>query len=295
MRCKIICLIFVVLLSIFVAAEDAPPTLENHQFYGEVHWDADKVVEKVIAKVGDEEFTSTIKTDFCGDNTCSGKYGHDTNNILRVLGKKGDSVLVFVDGVLVQEVLYESGGTTELKLNLATKPLDKPACNPDWDCGTLSECVEGKQTQDCTDKNKCNPDELEKTEEKSCGVTVVETEETITCEYEWDCTTWSSCTSSKQSRMCNRIDICDTLENAILVKFDKPLESKFCFVQGLGELPQKEVTPSIEQFKKDVVEEDEEKEGLSVWVYVGGFMIFLAIIIIAYFVFFRRKQETFYG
>ena len=282
-----------IVLSTFALAEETPPSLDNHQFYGDIHWDATSSLENVIFKLNDKEFVSVIElTPGCGENTCSGRYGYNVDNILRVSGKSGDKVLVFVDGVKVQEVAYESFGVTKLDIDLATLPLDKPGCEQDWKCGSWSACVDDKQTQTCNDANKCEEDALQKTEEKTCGEAVVTDNVTeVSCTYEWDCTPWGSCTSNKKTRTCTRTDNCDGLFSSgtvtSVVKIDKPSVSKFCFVEGIGELPTKKVSPP--EVEKKVVEE----EGLSIWVYVGGFLIFLALVVIIYFVFFRKKEEMY--
>ena len=52
----------------------APPSLENHQFYGEVHWDVGAQPEEVVASVNGESFSTAVEApDYCGENTCTGK------------------------------------------------------------------------------------------------------------------------------------------------------------------------------------------------------------------------------
>ncbi len=106
------------ILSFFVIA-DNPPNLLNHQFYGDVIWTKSTVVPKeVIAKVGNQSFKSLIEDSPCLESTCVRKYGYDSNNILRVQAKAGETIHFFVDNTKVKDYVYSEGEVTELNLDL---------------------------------------------------------------------------------------------------------------------------------------------------------------------------------
>ncbi len=295
-------LIFVVsLLSFAVLAVEEPPSLDNHQFYGAVYWDKTaKDPQYVVAKVGGQTFSSLIKKVVsCGDNTCTGSYGSDPDNILRVQAEDGQTIQFFLDAVAVGKADYQSWEVSELNFNGASFPIEKKGCVEDWKCGSWSDCSAGTQTRSCNDLNKCDSDLLKKKEEQKCGTAATKPASTtdLTCSYDWTCTSWSSCTDSKQIRTCTRIDDCDAAfaagKVAAVIHIDQPVGSQSCISGLTGSLPLKQLpslsAPSVKPTTKPVVEKvSEETAGISVWLYVGIAIIVVAIVGLVWML--RRKS-----
>ncbi len=290
---SVLFLIFVVSgLSFTALAAEQPPSLENHQFYGAVYWDKTaKDPQYVVAKVGVQTFTSLIKKEYCAEKTCTGSYGKDTDNILRVQAQNGQTIQFFLDTLAVGTADYQSWEVSELNLNAASFPIEKKGCVEDWKCGSWSDCSAGTQTQSCTDKNACNSDLLKKKETQSCGTAGTKTASTtdLKCSYQWDCTSWSSCVDSKQTRTCKRIDDCEAQfaagKVAAVIHIDQPAGSQSCISGLTGSLPLKQLpslsAPSVKTMTKPTVVEKttaSTTSGISVWLYVGIAIIVLAIV-----------------
>ncbi len=115
-------IILLVLCSVLVVA--APPSLSNHQFYGEISWEKTAAIPKVVtAKIGSTTFTSTIKAVPCVTDVCKGKYGYDTDNILRVTGS--GTIAFSVDGKAVGTATYKDGDISKLDFDLSKKVVVK--------------------------------------------------------------------------------------------------------------------------------------------------------------------------
>lgn len=270
-------------------AQEAPPSLENHQFYGAVHWDKTaKDPVTVVAKVGTNSFSAVIKKESCGEKTCSGSYGKDADNILRVQASAGATIQFYLDTVkLPLTSVYKAGEVTILDLNVATSPVEKPGCVADWKCSEWSVCSAGKQARSCTDANQCDPDKLKKSETQGCGAGMVQktAADVLECSYQWDCTDWSACVGGQQTRACEQIDDCDSEFAAGTVSsvagYSEPAELQTCVVGLGGSLPLKAAgaTAGLPKSTLPSVKEDvSEQAGLSLWVYAGIVVILLGMI-----------------
>lgn len=208
-----------------------PPSLENHQFFGTVKWNAsDAVPLKVIAKVSSREYASTIKDLSCAADTCNGTYGYTSgsapDNTLRVQASRGESITFFVDTKAVTTTPYVPDGFTRLDLDL-TAPVsagllgsvggnetNETGCTPQWNCTGWSSCFAGWQNRSCSDVKNCNLPQTQPNETQRC--TLGGAEET-SCEYQWACGSWSACVGNLRTRSCTRTDTCDEKEQAGLV------------------------------------------------------------------------------
>ena len=185
---------------------------------------------------------------------------------------------------------YTAGKVTILDLNVATFPVEKSGCIPDWNCASWSSCTAGKETRSCTDQNICNLDKLTKKETRSCGAAVAGAEDSLECSYHWDCAQWGVCIGSQQLRTCTRIDDCDAQFAAgtvsSVVEYAQPTESQSCIAGLAGSLPLKTAgapaglpKSTMPPAKEDISEQaGSEQAGLSLWVYVGIVVILLGII-----------------
>jgi len=66
----------------------------------------------------------------------------------------------------------------------------KKECVPDWKCSDWSDCLDGWQTCQCEDLNKCGTDEGKPEEGRAC-------EED--CIPDWECSDWSECVGERYS------------------------------------------------------------------------------------------------
>ncbi|MBI4151380.1 hypothetical protein HY496_00275 [Candidatus Woesearchaeota archaeon] len=290
----IVLLIFLIFSSLSVLAQEQPPSLENHQFYGKVYWDATaKDPQNVVVKGGSSTFTSVIKKGACSDKTCSGSYGTDADTILRVQAQDGAVLSFYLDLLKVGEKTYQAGGVTVYDINVAKDPFVDPNCIQKWeDCTSWSSCTGGKQSRTCTDSNKCKQDELTRSETQSCGATtnaktadLKPEAEIVKCSYQWDCSGWGTCVNDQQTQTCARIDTCDALFDAgevdLVVEVAKPAEVKACIRGVTGNLPLKTTgaaAPLLPAPVGKVPPSVEEREGISPWVYVGIFALIIGAI-----------------
>ncbi len=291
MNFKIIILtLLTVILSLSVLAV---PNLDNHQFYGTVSWDeGSAVIDSVKLVITGNEIVTPV-TELACDKVCTGKYGYE-GNILRVQGTAGATVQFFLGENQVTTYPYQTGGITELDLDISTVELPKENCDENWDCASWSSCTDGKQKRSCTDLNECDPNYLTSEQEQVCDVTA--------CSMEWLCTEWSSCLTGKKTRTCSRSDSCGV--DALSVS--KPVESKSCVgVNSLVPPPgkigtSKEVSESYlsdekvgsttEQLKKtEKVESVNGEEGMSMTLIFGVILILLALVAV-WFLFLRKKD-----
>lgn len=319
---KIIFVLMLFILAVFVTAEN-PPTLDSHQFYGKVSWDKNLTAapQSVTAKIGTTEFKSSIKSPVCSGTVCSGEYGKDATNILRVSGKNGDKIDFYVLGKLYGSKTYQSDAVEEYNLNFAKEDVTIPeGCEDDWvDCASWSSCVSGKQNRTC--KNECDKT-IESDEERSCtaGTSTTSTSttsgstKTNTCTYLWSCTTWNSCSNNQQFRTCSRTDDCDKKladkQVSSVIKVSRPEEFKSCLV--LTAVAEGTYTPPVFEEETEtcfdgIQNQNEEgidcggscracKEtkaagGISLILYIVGFTLVFLIGVIAL-VYYLRKKGT---
>lgn len=304
---KIIFLFPLLLLISFALAEEQPPSLNNHQFYGFVYWDAynSTAPTTVIAKIGSTEYSSTIsKNPNCPASTCQGTYGSDSDNILRVQGNDNDIITFYLDAVPIPggTKTYQSNQVEKLDFNIASEPFE---CTPDWQYSAWTNNDCGTRTG--TDLNQCNPDQINKTEEISCQTSSSSStqekddkEESPSgpCVYFWDCSKWSSCSNSFQTRTCQRIDDCDQqfADNKVssVIKYDKPVEKKACLV---GKAPQLPLTPpSTPPPSKEPTPVEPTLQTptpkLSTWHYIAGAATLVIIIAVVIFLVWWQKHSS---
>ncbi len=227
----------VLLLSSSFAVAQEPPSLENHQFFGTVTWNASLTTpQKVIAKTSSREFSSLIRDLSCAAalGTCNGTYGYATENILRVQGNRGEQVSFFVDTRKVLNFIYAPDTATRLDLDLTSPPrLEENLtgeCRSNWNCTEWTSCINSWQNRTCLDMNRCDANESTTRETKRClpsgGIGAQRT-----CEYQWSCGPFGSCIGNFRTRTCTQTDDCDVKKAAGLVDTVVPtpaVEEEFC-------------------------------------------------------------------
>ncbi|MBI2667108.1 hypothetical protein HYX13_05855 [Candidatus Woesearchaeota archaeon] len=311
-------LLLVFLSASFVLAQE-PPSLENHQFYGRVTWNAVEArPQQVVAKVGTAEFSTSIKDAACSavTNSCSATYGQSPDT-LRVQGRSGDLILFFVDGRKAGNDTYRADAATELNLDLRTlAPIANDSgnlssnvtngtqtCLSNLNCTTWSVCSNNNQTRSCTDLNACNTSRVTFNQSQSC---ISGTGATAVCEQHWQCTAWSGCVDDERTRTCERDDDCDAKltakEVASIRSVLMPSESESCVSVAPPPSPPPPVQPLATCFDniKNQNEEKvdcggmckaclsekvtEEKKGLPWYLYAGiGLVVALGILAAVYF------------
>jgi hypothetical protein len=286
-------IIFIILAATLVLA--APPSLSNHQFFGDVIWNGTQLKSEVKATIGGNEYTSNIEDGLCTAGECSGRYGISQNNILRVQGDNGDTITFFIDGEEVTTHIYKKDSHTELDLNLILAE-QSLACIPDWNC-TLLECVDSFREKTCVDLNSCNATYVEnitctvnQTEEPEEASGSVDDPISVTnCDYQWQCSTYSTCLNGLKSRTCSRVDTCDLQYSAnpdainVIAK-PKPSETEACFVPSDPDLQQPEPVESCFDNVKNQNEDEVDCGGICPncpgipWYYWGGPLIAIILI-----------------
>ncbi len=147
--------VYIVILLMVVglaAAADAPPSFNNHQFWGTVKWDkAAAIPEFVTVNVGAVSTVVAIKSSPCLDAVCTGTYGQNADNILRVTGEVGDTVEFFVNDKKVAAAAYKSGDATKLDLDATAAAVKPPASK---DTGSSSSTKSSGTTSSGTTTTK---------------------------------------------------------------------------------------------------------------------------------------------
>lgn len=223
--------LLVMLLAMGVLARD-PPSFENQQFLGNVYWDTNVTAaatpQAVTAQLASGSYTSIIKEKLCSESICSGTYGKQADNILRVQGTTGQLIRFYIGSELVGNASYTPDAITPLHFNLSVRMGNgslsdeenetnrtgpRPGCVPNWLCGSWSVCeVNISQLRSCIDRNSCDPDQLSRNETQRCGAntTASASSTAATCTYEWQCTAWGACSpEGEKTRSCQRVDQCD--------------------------------------------------------------------------------------
>lgn len=202
-------IILTIYFSCFVSAE--PPSFNNHQFYGEVSWNKTQVDPKtVVAESSLGNFTSVIEILPCLDTICAGKYGYNADNILRVKGKEGETIIFYLNKKAVNSYTYQNSESTKLDLSLASPAMLKTEeVKIDGSQAGTGPSSDGKKTSDS-------------------GAAPV----TATCTQNWECGSWSLCIGDSQQRKCYRVDTCDKLfaekKVSAVLSSPKPKESQSC-------------------------------------------------------------------
>ena len=103
----------------FIGLAETPPTLDNHQFYGDVFWrEAITAPTEVVAIAGGSSHTTPIRNPRCAEGICSGSYGRDPDTILRLQGTAGQQIVFYLNDEQVGSVAYEAGKAQDLDLFL---------------------------------------------------------------------------------------------------------------------------------------------------------------------------------
>lgn len=203
-----------------------PPSFDNNQFYGKVTWDVDATAPvKVSAVSGLILAESVIKSSNCTAELCTGTYGQDTDNILRITGAKdGDIIIFLVNKINAANSTYNSGSVTELNLSIVTIKA-APKVN---DTPKINETKNESKTN--TTANLTNTTYKNVTDVIIPNVTAPPV--LGNCIQEWDCSSWSACLNNVQTRSCYQVDNCDVqLEQGLIasiVEMPKLPESQGC-------------------------------------------------------------------
>ncbi len=217
-------LISVVLLIMFTSVVYAvPPSFDNHQFYGTVKWDVNITApSKVSAVSGLISAESAIKSVNC-TSECTGTYGLDTDNILRITEAKDGDVIKFYIGTLNPiNYTYKAGSVTLLDLNIVT-PKPAPKVNDTKPESKTNATI--NVTANVTTNVTVNI---------STNATTASTPVVVlgSCTQQWSCSSWKACLNNVQTRSCYRIDDCDVqLEEGLIasiIEVPKLPESQGC-------------------------------------------------------------------
>jgi len=274
----------VVVSSGFVFA-DNPPTFDNEQFYGTVTWvksaTAPSVVSVKVASIG-IVYNSAIKNVACGSRQCTGKYGYDKDNIVRVQAQEGEELVFYVGVVEAKKVSYKAGEIVLLNLpegeaeeastgqaDINQTVIDQIVVNQ-----TVADQTTGQTTQTSASGGQTSGDSA------ADGTGSVSSK----CMNSWLCLDWTSCLQGQQVRTCRDEHKCGT-------NLGKPMEKRSCVSVGEGitsDVPEevRGYEPEVQQPAREVVKEEVPKAEFN-WSYViyggVGLLVLIGLIIGGYF------------
>ncbi len=139
------------------------------------------------------------------------------SNVFSVFNKPKDtsvvSQVVSKTDPTITEVVFKKTETEQKKTEDNTKPINqtpsqtlapinpvsKIKCNPNWQCGNWSNCLNSQQTRVCVDSSSCGDTNKKPATTQSC---------VVVCTPNWQCTDWSVCSNSQQLRVCTDSNNC---------------------------------------------------------------------------------------
>ncbi|MDP3988053.1 MAG: peptidoglycan-binding protein [Candidatus Levybacteria bacterium] len=117
-------------------------------------------------------------------------------------------------GTYTAKVIAERGSAppaeARISINVTSSPI--PACTPNWQCSGFGSCINGQQTQTCTDTNNCGV---------STNVPVLTQSCTVSCIPNWQTGAWSTCVNGQQTRTVTDYNNCGTTTG-------KPSQTQSC-------------------------------------------------------------------
>ncbi len=251
---KVIVLLFVVAVLSALSVADAPPSLENQQLYGTVVWDKSlPTPTQVSVKAGTIVFNSVINVVPCVDAKCSGTYGMEQGNILRVQAAAGEMLAFYVDTVKVLEQVYVPDSATKVDLEWKVVVVEEKK---------VDEVKKENVTEAAAPSGGGSGSTASK--KKSSSGVKNETAALQPCTKSWRCGNgWGECVGGSQTRKCVDEKNCDKLSAEGKVSFViagvKPKEVQSC-VMPLVIVPVKEDVDVLTVGKeKGIVDEEEEE------------------------------------
>ena len=114
-------------------------------------------------------------------------------------------------------------------LSLSTCDRDEPyyscikvnnnICTESWSCSSWGSCSNGNQARTCSDSNNCGTVLNKPVLTQTCDED--DNNHTDTCSQNWNCSEWSSCSGTTQTRTCTDSNSCGNSTG-------KPIESQTC-------------------------------------------------------------------
>ncbi len=215
-------LIIIFLIFVSLAAAENPPSLtEFQQFYGQIT-SLPAGSYTIKAKVGANSYTTSVAAD--------GKYGYSP--AFKVRGSEGQLIeFLLVSGrteTPLSNSTYQNQAITKLDF---VSPLAAGAAGVDG-ADDAAAGGSGPPAGDGAAADSSAPADSNVRPRVPGGTGASQEEEPLpaSCLYNWECSGWSICSGSRQSRTCSRTDNCDSLEvqGVSITKIPRPEESRAC-------------------------------------------------------------------
>ncbi len=159
-------------------------------------------------------------------------------------------------------------------------------CGESWTCTTWTPCDNGIQTRTCIDQNDCGTSENKPPLSQSCEDTQSGSSggsSTGTCLEDWNCTGWSGCEDTKQTRACWDQNNCGTDEN-------KPEDTRNCDEITAIEIVNESTEPiRAGEANQTIIDkttdsggetpEDETPTGYLIWTDYPGYVLIIVLLI----------------
>jgi hypothetical protein len=105
----------------------------------------------------------------------------DESTLKREGYREGDIVGIYIEDIRVGELSYFKPGPNEKYINIPVSKRNliasksafaviERSCEADWQCEEWSECINGIQTRNCADINKCETEEGKPEQRRECEI-----------------------------------------------------------------------------------------------------------------------------
>jgi hypothetical protein len=149
----------------------------------------------------------------CSSNNECGSTGFTGNRFCQ----SGNVYQIYVTYTCNKPGTYSSYCTSDTTAQLVTtcainqycKNGSCTICTPSWSCTGFGSCINGVQTQICTDANNCHDATGEPSQAQSCN-SYNNSSTTTDCTPTWQCNSWNSCSGGQQTRYCYDSNNCGT-------------------------------------------------------------------------------------
>ncbi|MBI2662012.1 hypothetical protein HYX11_00965 [Candidatus Woesearchaeota archaeon] len=283
MRRRLLFILLVFVLSASSIIADNPPNFDNEQFYGTAVWEksatAPSAVSVTVASTG-VVYMSVIKNVVCGSRQCTGKYGYDKDNILRVQAQEEEELVFYLGVVEAKKVYYTAGEVVQLdlpeggvvKASIGQAVINQTITNQTGVNQTVTGQTTGETTQTSTQGGGGQAGG------QAGGVSTGGT--SVVCVSSWTCSEWMSCSGGQEVRTCRDEHKCGT-------NLGKPIEKRSCVSVSeeiTSYVPEQvqSYEPEVQQPTQEAVREEVQKAEFN-WSYViyGGIGLLVLIGIIA--------------
>lgn len=149
-------------------------------------------------------------------STCTDENEFDFSNCLDGTQTISGIVCTDLGSTIRIENLKHSAILGSIVVPVQTNNNSGSSCTPLWNCSSWSECLDENQIRTCTKINNCGTALQGKPiEQQSCVVPIIPV---VNCLENWNCSNWSECINSLQTRICTDTKDCNTINQKPIVQ-----------------------------------------------------------------------------